>query len=42
MYINLPMLQENAQAISSQIASLVSGVKQRNEEADRKKQAEEL
>jgi hypothetical protein len=42
MSINLPMLQQNAKAISSEIASLVSGVKQKNEDLDRKKKAEEL
>ena len=42
MSINIPMLQQNAKAISSEIASLVSGVKQKNEDLDRKKKAEEL
>jgi hypothetical protein len=42
MSINIPMLQQNAKAISSQIAGLVSGVKQKNEDLDRKKKAEEL
>jgi hypothetical protein len=42
MSINLPMLQQNAKAIFSEIASLVSGVKQKNEDLDRKKKAEEL
>ena len=40
MSINLPMLQQNAKAISSEIGSLISGVKQKNEDLDRKKKAE--
>ena len=41
MSINIPMLHQNAKVISSEVAGLVSGVRQKNEQLRSEKKAEE-